>query len=255
MSEPAPRPFPWNDPEWRERIASFAHALGVPDEHVTLFVQALTHRSLAEEAPHGDNERLEFLGDSVLALLVNEHLFRAHPQEPEGQLTKLKAQYVCEPSLARAAAALDLGSLLAMAPGDEAAGGRERPSTLSDVFEAVLAALYLTRGMEAAREFVIRELVARVDPSEVWDYKSRLQELLQDKQRVTPVYRTSVESGPAHDPVFQSEVLAGEDVLGQGTGRSKKLAEQAAAAAALLRLEETRKRKPRRKQSVPAAAP
>lgn len=242
---------PWQREEWLQGIRSFGARLEIPEEHLKLFIQALTHRSLAEEAPHGDNERLEFLGDSVLALLVNDYLFRAHPEFSEGALTKLKAAYVCEPSLAAAAEALRLGELLAIAPGDEAAGGRERPSTLSDAFEAVLAAVYLARGLEAAREFVRCELIERVDPGAVWDHKSRLQELFQETRRITPAYRTRVESGPAHDPLFQSEVVAGEEVLGQGTGRSKKLAEQAAAEDALTRLQ----KKKRRKRPAGSAAP
>jgi ribonuclease-3 len=167
-------------------------------------------------------------------------------------LTRLKAAYVCEPSLARAAEALDLGSLLAMAPGDEAAGSRSRPSVLSDALEAVLAAVYLTLGLESAREFVRREVLDRVDPEQVWDYKSRVQELLQERHRITPTYRTVVDSGPAHDPVFRSEVLSGTDVLGQGTGRSKKLAEQAAAEVALAALTEPKRRRRKTAASAPA---
>ena len=245
-------PFPWSDPEWLARVREFARGLGIGPEHDPLVVRALTHRSLAEEAPHGDNERLEFLGDSVLALLVNDYLYRTHPEHSEGQLTKLKARYVCEPSLALAAGALSIGPLLAIAPGDEAAGGRERASTLSDAFEAVLAAVYLALGLEAAREFVLRELIHRVNPDEVWDYKSRLQELLQEKQRVTPAYRTVVESGPAHEPLFFSEVLANDQTLGKGTGRNKKLAEQAAAADALARLEAPGRKRESRKKVSPA---
>lgn len=246
----------WRTPEWLERVAAFAAGLGISPEHHSLVEQALTHRSLAEESVRGDNERLEFLGDSVLALLVNEHLFRAHPSSPEGVLTRLKAAYVCEPSLARAAEALELGSLLAIAPGDEAAGGRTRPSALSDAFEAVLAALYLAVGLEAAREFVRREVLERIDPDQVWDHKSRLQELLQERHRITPTYRTEVESGPAHDPIFRSEVLSGDQVLGTGAGRSKKVAEQAAAEAALADLLKPRRRarkKARASEEEPAA--
>jgi len=252
MSEPEDI-LPWEDPQWRARAADFARRLGIDAAGEPLVFRALTHRSLAETAPQGDNERLEFLGDSVLALLVNDYLYRNHPEQAEGQLTKLKARYVCEPSLALAAAALDLGALLAIAPGDEAAGGRQRPSTLSDTFEAVLAALYLSRGLEAAREFVHVELIARIDPSEVWDHKSRLQEMYQEKHRATPSYHTVSETGPAHDPVFHSEVRVAEEVLGQGVGRSKKLAEQAAAADALARLE--RPKPARRTRKPPPAAP
>jgi len=227
---------PWEDEAWLARIRRFARKLEIGPEHESLMVRALTHRSLADEAPLGDNERLEFLGDSVVALLVNEHLYRTYPEHSEGQLTRLKQQYVCEPSLAQAALGLDLGALLALAPGDEAAGGRERSSILSDAFEAMLAAVYLARGLDAAREFVLRELVERVDPSTVWDYKSRLQELYQEKHRATPTYSTTVDGGPAHERIFRSEVRAGSETLGRGTGRSKKLAEQAAAADALERL-------------------
>lgn len=237
MNEPVTTPYVV-DEAWLERVRAFARSLGLGPEHEPLAIRALTHRSLSEIAPYGDNERLEFLGDSVLALLVNDYLFRTFPEHAEGRLTKLKARFVSEPSLAQAALALDLGSLLAMAAGDEVAGGRERPSTLSDVFEAVLAAIYLALGIEAAREFVLRELVERVDPTEVWDHKSRLQELFQERHRLTPAYRTTAEAGPAHERVFSSQVLVGDRVLGSGTGRNKKTAEQAAAADALERLDE-----------------
>src|SRR4051812_37474957 len=197
MSEPASPPAQWSDGAWLKRVRAFGRSLGFRPKDRDLLIRALTHRSLSELTPGFDNERLEFLGDSVVALLVNDHLFRAFPECAEGQLTRLKQRYVCEAALATAAAALDLGSLLAMAPGDEAAGGRERPSTLSDAFEAVLAALYLARGLEPAREFVMRELVPRVDPEELSDYKSRLQELFQERHRLTPVYQTRPASGPA----------------------------------------------------------
>ncbi|MGV3719814.1 MAG: ribonuclease III [Actinomycetota bacterium] len=241
--------------DWTLRVRSFGAQLGITEEHLPLLERALTHRSLADEAPAGDNERLEFLGDTVLALLVCEHLYRTFPSHTEGQLTKLKQRYVSEPSLAEAAAALDLGGLLAIATGDDVSGGRERPSTLSDAFEAVLAAVYLTQGIEAARTFVRTRLIDRVDPDVVWDYKSRLQEWCQERHSATPFYRSEPSSGPAHAPIFRSEVLlstnaeAGQEkILGEGTGRSKKLAEQAAAQDALSRLE-----KPRRQRKKKAA--
>lgn len=239
---------PLQDPAWQARVRAFSRAVGLSDEHDPLMLQAFTHRSLVESAPCGDNERLEFLGDSVLALLVTEHLYRTLPGHSEGQLTRLRQHYVSEPSLAVAAAALGLGELLAMAPGEDAAGGRLRPSTLSDVFEAVLGATYLGAGIEAAREFLERELIEQVDPTEMWDHKSRLQELYQEQRRLTPVYRTEVESGPSHDPVFLSEVLVGDEVLGRGTGRSKKAAEQLAAEDALRRTEP--KRRPQRQKNL-----
>lgn len=239
---------PWEDEQWLERVRAFARGHGMEGAR-ELVQRALTHRSLAEESPLGDNERLEFLGDSVLALLVNEYLYRQFPEHAEGQLTKLKASYVNERSLQIAAEALGLGPLIAMAPADEAAGGRERASTLSDAFEAVLAAVYLGRGLEAAREFVTRELIERVDPNVLWDHKSRLQEFFQEKDGRTPHYQTGLAGGPPHDPLFASEVFAGEELLGQGTGRSKKLAEQAAAADAMERLQKAeKKRRIRKKQ-------
>lgn len=245
---------PWEDAGWQDQVRAFGEALALDEAGTALLRQALTHRSLSDSAPAGDNERLEFLGDSILALLVNEFLYREHPTHAEGQLTRLKQLYVCEPSLVVAATALRLGEMLLMAPNDVAAGGRERPSALSDAFEAVLAALYLSRGLEAARAFVHRELIRRIDPTAEWDYKSRLQELFQEKRRITPAYRTTADAGgPAHSPLFTSKVVAGEEVLGRGTGKSKKLAEQAAAQDALARLES---RKPAaRKRKKPAPPP
>jgi ribonuclease-3 len=230
------------DAAWQERIREFGARLGLGAGQHELLVRALTHRSLGEEVPLGDNERLEFLGDTILALIVCEHLYHTYPTHAEGQLTKLKQRYVSEPSLAEAAISLQLGSLLAIAPGDDVAGGRERPSTLSDAFEAVLAAVYLALGLEAARAFVRVNLIDRVDPHVVWDYKSRLQELYQDKHSATPFYRSAPSEGPAHAPIFHSQVVVGnstetERLLGEGSGRSKKLAEQEAARNALERLE------------------
>ncbi|MBI3910626.1 MAG: ribonuclease III, partial [Armatimonadetes bacterium] len=176
---------------------------------------------------------LEFLGDSVLGMLVNEYLYREYPDDPEGALTKMKARIVCEPSLADAARRLGLGALLALSPSEEAAGGRERPSTLSDAFEAVVAALYLHRGLDATRRLVRDVLIRHVDLSRLWDHKSHLQELMQERYRKTPTYRILEETGPAHDRRFVAEVLLDDRVMGRGTGRTKKAAEQAAAAAAL----------------------
>ena len=176
---------------------------------------------------------MELLGDSVLALVVVEELYRSHTEHSEGTLTQLKALYVCEGSLADAARRLGLGALLAIGPGDEATGGRSRPSTLSDAFEAVLGALYLCRGLDAAREFVVREILQQVDPVEVRDPKSRLQEHFQALDKTTPTYHLQREEGPPHDPTFWCEVRAGGRALGEGKGRSKKVAEQEAARAAL----------------------
>lgn len=228
---------PWINAAYRARAAAFARELGLPPEQETLVRQALTHRSAVEGLDLPDNERLEFLGDRVLDLIVTEHLYLTYPDNPEGPLTRLKIRYVSEPSLAWVAREIGLGELVVLSAGDEATGGRERPSTLSDAFEAILAAIYLALGLEAAREFVRRELLERVDPTEAWDHKSRFQELCQERLLQTPLYQTMQESGPAHNPRFVSRALVAGAVYGEGTGASKRAAEQAAAAASLARLE------------------
>src|SRR5438270_4201580 len=136
----------------------FAAQLQIEPRYHPLLRQALTHRSQSDLAPHGDNERLEFLGDSILGMLVNEYLYLAYPSATEGELTRMKANVVSEPSLAEAARGLGLGPLIDLARGEEAGGGRDRPSILSDAFEAVLAAVYLSGGVVAARDFVRRHL-------------------------------------------------------------------------------------------------
>jgi len=217
-------------------VRDFGARLCFPEEDLPLLIRAFTHRSVPE-AGHGDNnERLEFLGDSVLALVVNEYLYEHYPQYAEGQLTRLKSRYVSVAPVAEAARSLRLGELLTLGQGDEQMGGRRRPSTLCNTFEAVLGALYLSRGLEAAREFVERELIARVDPAVLTDFKSVLQEKIQEQLRLTPRYQTGNVGGPAHDPVFLSTVLVGEEELGKGQGGNKKQAEQAAAQAALEQL-------------------
>lgn len=211
----------------------FADYLQVQPRCRPLLRQALTHRSQSEMAPNGDNERLEFLGDSILGMLVNEYLYLAYPSATEGELTRMKANVVSEPSLAEAARGLGLGPLVDLARGEEVGGGRDRPSILSDAFEAVLAAVYLARGIEAARAFVRQHLIAATDPLLERDHKSVLQELMQETRRSTPSYHIVETAGPAHEREFIAEVHLEGKSLGTGRGRSKKLAEQAAALAAL----------------------
>jgi ribonuclease III len=218
-------------------IDEFAVWLDLEPEHLPLLRRALTHRSQADVAPGGDNERLEFFGDSILAMLVNEYLYQAFPDRSEGDLTKMKANMVKEPTLASAARELNLGQMIDMSRGEEAAGGRDRPSTLADAFEAVLAAIYLARGLERAREFIRLHLINRTDPVRDWDYKSTLQERLQETRKSAPRYIILQERGPAHEKEFVAEVRLGDELLGSGRGRSKKQAEQFAAAEALSVLE------------------
>lgn len=217
-------------------IEEFAVWLGLEPENLPLLRRALTHRSQAEVAPYGDNERLEFFGDAILAMLVCEHLYHHYPDRTEGELTKMKANLVSEPSLAAAARELNLGQIIEMSRGEVRERGRDRPSTLADAFEAVVAALYLIGGLERAREFLRCHLFPRVDLTRNWDYKSALQEYTQERHGIAPHYRILQERGPAHQKEFVAEVRLGEELLGVGRGGSKKQAQQLAAAEALAKL-------------------
>lgn len=208
-----------------------------------LLVHALTHRSLESEQPtEPSNERLEFLGDAVLQLVVTDFLFEEFPQLPEGQMAKVRAACVNRSELARIARQIELGVDIRLGRGEESTGGREKASILADGLEAVLAAVYLDAGMEAARtvimqhwEPLIREKAT--SPGRL-DYKTRLQEVLA-AQAKTPVYDVDGD-GPDHDRIFSASVTVGGKIIGDGTGRSKKEAEQAAAQQALKALQEYR---------------
>jgi ribonuclease III len=201
-----------------------------------LLEQALTHRSRAAEDPTGgvsDNESLEFLGDAVLGFVVADMLYRQYPDFDEGQKSKIKASAVSTQALARQAEHLQLGDHLILGRGEEKTGGRQKQALLADVFEALVAAIYLDGGLEAAAGFLRRELKEAIDDgrdhSRVRDYKSALQERLQADGRPLPEYRVSGESGPDHRKTFSVEVVVGGEVLGTATGRAKKEAEQEAA--------------------------
>lgn len=217
-------------------IEEFALQQKLEPEQLPLLRRALTHRSQADVAPLGDNERLEFFGDSILAMLVCEHLYHAFPTHSEGELTKMKANLVSEPSIAAAARELNLGQIVDMSRGEARERGRDRPSTLADAFEAVLAALYLVGGLDRARHFLREHLFNRVDLSRNWDYKSALQEFTQETLKVAPRYIILQEKGPAHQKEFVAEVRIGDELLGTGRGGSKKQAQQLAAAEALAQL-------------------
>jgi len=235
----------------KQALAGLAQRLGLTKKALPLLRQAVTHRSVGEmdgeSGPAGEwanNERLEFLGDSVLGLLVSEHLFKTHPGASEGEMTRMRARLVSKPTLAVAASRLGLGGVLQMAAAEEAAGGRERPGALSDVFEATLAAVYLSTGLEAARGLVQEVILGHVDLSEAWDHKSRFQEFMQKMRRVTPTYRIQEETGPAHDRTFIAEAMVKDVVYGRGEGRSKKEAEQKAAEAGLAGVDAAGRRRP-----------
>ena len=210
-----------------------------------LLKQAFTHASYVNEhrfSQQQDNERLEFLGDAVLELTVSEYLYNLYPNRPEGELTKLRAAIVCEPSLVKFAEALDFGQYVLLGKGEEMTGGRTRPALLADVFEAFVGALYLDQGIEAARSFLQQHVfpqIAEKGKLQMSDYKTELQELTQHHNLGTLEYRIVEERGPAHEREFVSEVYMGSQCVGKGSGRSKKEAEQQAAAAALEHLKLT----------------
>lgn len=206
----------------------------------SLLKTALTHSSYANE--HRDrhlqnNERLEFLGDSILGLVSADYMFNHYPNLPEGELTKLRAAVVCEQTLCEIAKELGLDKEILLGKGEEAGGGRARPSILADAVEAVLGAIYLDGGMDAARKFVLSFIPKKAELAEhggaFKDYKTALQEIVQKNRQETLSYHLSGESGPDHDKRFNVQVLLNSNIFAEGSGKSKKEAEQMAAKHAL----------------------
>lgn len=213
-------------------------ALGYTFHDKRILENALTHSSYANENRERglrNNERLEFLGDSILGFVVAEYLYRNLPDKPEGELTRIRADLVCEKNLARAAATLDLGSFLLLGHGEEHGGGRKRDSIVSDAMESVIAASYMDGGFQAAKGIIDRLILCDVpaDKPHNCDYKTALQELVQRKKDQVLHYELVGESGPDHDKQFEVSVLLNGVPCGCGRGSSKKRAEQAAAAAAI----------------------
>ena len=201
-----------------------------------LLKEALSHKSYASESRSAvHNERLEFLGDSILAAVVAHELYLRHPDEAEGGLSKRKAHLVSRPSLAHWAGEFDLGAYLLLGVGEDSSGGRARASLLANAFEALLGAIYIDGGYAPAATF-IRGCLDRERPAAEADYKSLLQEVLQKKYKAPPSYETTHSEGPDHDKTFQVRVRFGKRMLGSGSGKSKKEAEQAAARDALQKL-------------------
>lgn len=203
-----------------------------------LIKTALTHSSYANENRGGKtvcNERLEFLGDAVLGMTVAKHLYHSCPGLPEGEMTKRRAELVCEQSLVNVAKALELGDYLYLGKGEEQGGGRTRPSILADAVEAVLAAVMLDGGIEQAEKIVNEYILSDINGlrERASDNKTALQELVQKKSGQVLTYRLADESGPDHKKVFTVEVMLNGEVIGRGAGKSKKEAEQSAAATAL----------------------
>lgn len=219
-------------------IKDLEEAIGYHFQNITLLQNALTHSSYANERWHdalASNERLEFLGDSILGMTVAEYLYRAFPNRPEGELTKMRADMVCEATLANVANRIGLGTHLLLSHGEEQGGGRSRSSILADAVESVLAASYLDGGFEAVRGIIERLILSEVPVKKMHnaDYKTTLQELIQQKKNQTLIYTLIGETGPDHDKSFQVEVSLNGAVVGIGSGSSKKRAEQDAARAAI----------------------
>ncbi len=215
--------------------------LGYSFRDAALLVNALTHSSYANENREEgvpSNERLEFLGDSVLGFVTAKHLYAMSPSLPEGKMTRLRAELVCEHSLHGVAKELNLGEYLRMGHGEEKSGGRQRASILADATEAVIAAIFLDGGMEPAAEFIEHMVLSpeAVKAHHATDYKTELQELVQQKAGQVLKYHEAGESGPDHDKLFLAEVSLNGQIIGKGSGRTKKEAEQAAACKALDRL-------------------
>jgi len=225
------------------QLDSLQNILGVTFADVSHLQQSLIHRSYLNEANGhrlSSNERLEFLGDALLGHVVAERLYCKFPDFSEGDLTKLRSALVCTETLARIARSLNLGDYLCLGKGEADSGGRRRERNLACALEAVIGAVLVDQGFNVAREFVLRvlgkELERATEEKLGNDPKSRLQEVVQEEQRLTPVYRTDDATGPDHDRIFVVDVFAGATFLGRGSGRSKRAAEQEAATAALATL-------------------
>jgi ribonuclease-3 len=221
-------------------MKSLEEKLGYTFQDPQLLENALTHSSRANESRGKlqSNERLEFLGDSILGMVVAEHLYRNHPSLPEGELTRIRAALVCEESLVVVAEDLGLGEYLRLGKGEEAGGGRQRPSIRADAVEAVLAAVYLDGGIGSARKIIQKYILSReiAGITKPRDYKTSLQELVQRESGQVLQYRLTGEEGPDHNKRFYMSVELNGSVVGSGSGKSKKEAEQMAAKAAIAKL-------------------
>jgi ribonuclease-3 len=220
-------------------VSEFEEIIGYSFKDKELLKTALTHSSYANENRLSqDNERLEFLGDSVLGFVTAEYLFSQYKSRHEGELTKLRAAVVCEKSLFKFAEKISLGKFIYMGKGEEHSGGRNRPSIVSDAFEAVIAAMYIDGGIDVVRSYILEFITEAVKREASFkDNKSLLQEEIQKNKGNTIAYEELAEYGPDHDKVFSFAVKLNGEVIGTGEGRSKKEAEQAAAGNALLNME------------------
>ena len=221
-----------------EDISRFEQLIGYTFRVKQLLVQAFTHSSFVNEQKinkHPDYERLEFLGDAVLEMISSAYLFRKFPDKKEGEMSKMRASLVCEGALAFDAKVLDLKSYILLGKGEEATGGRDKESIIADVMEAVIGALFLDGGIEQSKRFIDSYILTNTDAVVMFgDSKSMLQEVAQGENLGEVRYEICGESGPEHDKIFEVRVYVGDKNLGEGTGKTKKAAEQKAASQALL---------------------
>lgn len=223
-----------------QALGELQETMGLRFTDPDLLLEAFVHRSFLNENPSvflRSNERLEFLGDAVIGFIITERLFKQFPLLSEGEMTRLRSQIVCQEGLSALARQIGLGKYLLLSRGESLTGGRDRDSNLARTFEALVGALYLDRGLPAAKDFLFSRITAEgllaLMVSETFDFKSRLQEFAQAKFQLTPVYETVKEEGPPHDRNFFVRVRLGDDVAGTGEGKSKKKAEEEAAKYAL----------------------
>jgi ribonuclease-3 len=231
------------DKRREKSLQALCLSLGLKFNDISLLDQALTHTSYANECKQqhiGHNERLEFLGDAVLDLIISEYLFRSFPYLPEGELTKARANTVCEQTLSQRALELGIGEYLLLGKGESLSGGRKRISILADAFEAVIGAVYIDSNYTNTLQFVLQQLQQALSLVEkgdyINDYKTLLQESVQKHNDAVACYKVVEESGPDHDKVFKVAVLINQESLGIGQGKSKKEAEQHAAKQALIKM-------------------
>lgn len=225
-----------------ERFNQFEKNIGYKFTNVNLLFQALTHSSYANEkrmSKLSNNERLEFLGDAVLELVTSEFLYNKHNKMFEGDMTKLRASMVCEPTLALCAKGIGLGDFILLGKGEISTGGRERASILSDTMEAVIGAIYMDGGFTNAKEFVNKYILSDIDKKKLFfDSKTILQEIIQAEYKEPLLYELLKEEGPDHDKTFYVQAIIEGNILSQGCGRTKKAAEQDAAYKAILKIKQ-----------------
>ncbi len=230
-----------------EKLQQLQQTIEYQFKNIDLLKQALTHSSYANEKrirQVKDYERIEFLGDAVLELVSSEYLYLESEAYLEGEMTKLRSTYVCEPALAFCARELQIGQYIYLGKGEQQTGGRERDSILSDCMEAIIGAIFLDSNFEEAKQFIHRNILSDLEDKKLfYDSKSSLQEFVQAKGKPPVTYRLVDESGPEHDKIFTVEVILEENIVGTGTGKNKKSAEQNAAYQAIKMLKKQVKTK------------